>query len=686
MKTSVAKVAVLLLLLAAVSCREKKTSGTPVTPETMIGSESGVAHVDEYYRFAIRLGPRWRLLDEEERANILPDAPAVVSMVGGAYGAVIVEPYPSGSLEDFSGLIETNMGGVAPDAVVGERREVDFAGVKAHQRQVTATLQGIRFDYEVMTHIHQGMGYQFIVWKPEAKGDRKSLDEFLASVSIEEGIVRVPPPPMTPDSIGLGNRISSGRFESAVSRLTVAGFGPWGLMWGQSLAATGDDAEIGLQRADLGIFVVANSQRVSDETAARFVSSLDAFELEGEEAAEKRRFKIAGRDVDFREILVPGQPAVRIYFGHFVSGDRGYRIKAWHLDQQEVDPTAAVAEGLAAFDLLSDEAASKLRAELDALPDASGSAGEDFSIRGGVYRDFARGVVWQSPAGFWQIESGDAAAARNADSSLHAIHVDSGLTVQVVAEEVEGVDPDGFHEYSLQMLEEGGFQAADVKLSSLEIDGHEIRRTAMTFDAEDATLEYHVATAVIAGTAYQLNCFATAEIMAADRSAADRALAGFSFPGKKLRKVDTRGGKHRDLRMGYEWTPQAGALIAPEKGEPVISKLGSSASCRSKHGTITHIAVQAGGAGNDATIAGNMVKELFKLNFDSSRGSATADRIETIGGVPANVRSGRSGTAHVMSTVFRSGGVLHVSVLVAKSEKAVESLFREYQSGFSLIP
>lgn len=687
MRTSVAKVAVSLLLLLVVSCREKKGTGTPISPATMIGSESGVSYVDEHYRFGILgLGSRWRLLGDEERAALLPDASAMVSKVGGTHGAVIVEPYPSGGLDEFSGLIESNMSQVAADAKVGERREVDFAGGKAHRRQVTAKVQGIPLDYELMTYVHQGMGYQFIAWTPENKGDRKSLDEFMGAVSIEEGQVSVPPPPKTPDAVGLGNRIVDGRFESAVSRLSVAGSGPWSLMWGQSLAATGDDAEIGMQRSDLGIFVIADSQPVAGSAASRFLAAVDALEFEGGRTLGTQRFEVAGQKVEFRKFLLPGQPAIRIYIGHFVSGGRGYRMKAWHLEQEGKDHGAAVAEGLAAFKLLPDEAASALRAELEALPDTAGNTGEDFSIRDGVYRDFAKGLVWRSPAGFWRIESGDEAAARNSDSSLHAVHLDSGLTLQVVAEEAEGIDPEGFHEHLVGMLKEGGFESAGTELPALDIEGHRVRRSVLTFAGEDAVLEYHVASTVVGGTAYQLNCFATAEVMAADRAAADRALAGFSFPGKKLRKVETRSGKHRDVRMGYEWTLPPGAVLDPGSSGHVISALGSSAVYRVKKGMITHIAVQAGGSGNDASIVGKMIKDLFKLNLDRSTGATSSDRVESIGGVEASVRTGLSGKASVMIAVFRAGGVLHQAVISAESEKEVESLFQAYRSGFTLIP
>jgi hypothetical protein len=174
--------------------------------------------------------------------------------------------------------------------------------------------------------------------------------------------------------------------------------------------------------------------------------------------------------------------------------------------------------------------------------------------------------------------------------------------------------------------------------------------------------------------------------MAEQTDLAARTLAGFSFPGGKLRALETRGGRHRDIRMGFELRPPAGMTSVPQASNELLSKIGSCAEFRGKAGMISHLAVQAGGAGNDASIAGNLVKQMFKLNLDRSDSAGSSETTATIGGLPASVRAGVSDDSHIRIAVFRQGGVLHMGVIVAPSGSKADSLFADYQAGFSLIP
>jgi hypothetical protein len=677
-------------ILCGTGCQEKKGStGTRFAAETMVGSESGVAYVDENFRFSIRgLDPKWRLLEEQERLGLLPDAAALVSRVGGAYGAVIVEPYPAGDLASYMEMISSNMEGMLGEAKAGELREVDFAGGKAQRRTLTGKLQGIDIDYEIMTFLHQGMGYQVLAWMPRGDAGRDPVEEFIQSVGIEEGLVKMPPPPAAPDAVGVGNRIRGGRFESAVSRLAATPVDGWGLMWGQSLELTGDDAEVGLNRPDQGLYITVAHQPVAPEDEADFVEAIKSAmgdELQPVGAVE---WDFCGTPVKALGAVVPGSPGVRVFLANVVRNGRGYRVKAWHLEQQGVDHRDAIAAGMKAFTLLDDTAAAELRTELEQMDDRPGSVGEGFSVRGGVFRSFAEGVEWKSPSGFWQIDAGDAARQHNEICAMHAAEAGTGMMVQLVAEDLEesGIAPGDYHDLIVSGLEQNGFELLSSGPETLQVDGQEMKRSRFVYRGDDGSIGYHVVTAVVGSRAYQTNCFGPVAATSGEAEAVSRAIEGFSFPGKKLRAVESRGGRHRDLRMGFELRPPAGMTAASQANHQVVEKLGSNIEFRGKDGMMSHTALQAGGSGNDASIATQMVGQIFKLNLDRSTAAGSAERTETIAGQTASVRSGISDGTHIRIAVFRRGGVLHMGLVAAGSERKAEKLLADYKSGFSLLP
>jgi hypothetical protein len=653
----------------------------------MIASEGEVSHVDEHYRFSIQgLGPQWQMLGEKERASILPDASALAAKVGGVYGAVIVEPYPEADLRNYTNLIVSNMQSMIPSLKPDEVREVEFNGGPAHRRTLSAKIKEIEFNYELMTFLHQGMGYQVLAWMPAKATGREALEEFIAALKIDEGKVTTPPPPQPPDSTGVGSRISSGRFESAVSGLSATPRDPWTLTWGRTLESMDHDLETGIQRPDLGIYISASDRPVAAGEEARFVNSLESAIAEGADRLGTTTWNFGGEPVKFTGIILPGPPQVRMYLGRVVKNGRGIQIKAWHLDHGGTDRTAMIDEGMAAFQFLDKKAKEDLRARLLKGPDSLGSVSGNYSIRNGVYRDFDGGVVWKRPKGFWKIEAGEAAQRRNDATTLYAEEMTTGLTMQLVVQEREGMTLQEFHQAVVSAMEKGGFSQTTKRLEPMMVDDREVLRTCLLYQGDDTDLEYHVATAIVDGRAYQLNCFAPAGLMANQMELVSQTLAGFSFPGKKLRAVESRGGIHRDIRMGYELRVKNGMSLESPANDGILSKLGSSVQFRGKSEMIHHMALQANGQGNDATTAANMVNQIFKLNLDRASSDGSSETSDVIAGQPASVRSGVSDGKHLKLVVFRQGGVLHVGTMMAPTPSKLEALFADYKSGFSLIP
>lgn len=672
---------------SSVSCGGKKKNVVPIDRSTMVAGETGVALTDEHFRFSIKgLDAKWQLLDKERKMSILPDAAAVAQRIGGGYGAVVVEPFENADLQSYSDLMQTNYEGMLVDFKADEERKTEFHGIPAIQRSATGKLNGIELDYEIILFLREGLGYQILAWEPRKEADRSNLMAFIGAVSLDEGALSFPPPDPLPDGSGIGNRVVKNRYESAVSRLAAAPTGQWGLLWGAGMIATGEDAEIGLVRPEQGIYLTVTSEPITEEHRERFLSSATAGLVEGAQHKETKRSEFGGESFELTRASVSGDTPIDVYLGNVVRGQLGYRVKAWHLRRKEGERFDSIQEGLKAFSFLDDAAVDSLRKELVSSPDTYGAVGEKFSVRGGVFRDFGTGVVWKRPAGFWKFQVGDEALAQNEEISLQAVEIETGFKTQLLTETLSVDDPEAYHQAARSILEKGGFTPLEKKLPSVVVDGIPVLRSCFVFEAVDDTLEYHLATAVKDGRGYQMNSFAKPEVMKAYPQLSEETLAGYSFPGDTLKATKTAGGRFHDLRMGFQLSLSGGPWTIKEEPHPVISKMGNIVSFRGQSAVVNHFAIQADGAGNDASKASKMMENLFRVNLDRASSEGSQSRSETVAGRPATIRSGASGGNYMHFILFDVGGVAHFAVVESKSEKTADKLLQDYIAGISLVP
>ena len=679
--------AVTAAVMSAVSCSGKKKQVVPLDQSTMVSADTGVDHTNEHFRFSIRgLDSKWQIMDKERRLAVAPEAAVAVGKIGGTIGAVMAEPVGGLDLDGYAELIRSNYGGMLHDFEAGENRKTEIGGIPALRCTMSGKLNGIEFDYEVLCFLRENLGYQVMAWEPRKDADRSNLTTFIASVSLDEGEIRFPPPEPLPDATGIGNRIKNNRFESAISRLAAEPSGQWGLLWGTGLASTGEDAEIGLIRAEHGFYLTILSEPLDEQARGDFLASATAVLVDEAELKEKQELVIAGIPFECSRAFVPGDTPLDIYLGNFVRGNIGYRFKAWRIQRQEGGLFDSLKEALPAFSFLDDAAVEALRGELAASPDSFGAVGEKFSVRGGVYRNFEDGVIWKRPAGFWKFLVGDQARARNEDISLQAMETETGFTTQLLVEDWSGKDASAYHEAASAVLEKGGFEPSTKELSPLTVDGREVARTCFIYRGEDGDLEYHLCTTLKDGRGLQMNSFAKPGVMTAFPKRAEECVAAYTFPGEELKASKTAGGRFHDLRMGFQLSLADGPWRIAEEPHPVISKLGNVVGFNGKSGTVNHFAIQADGAGNDASFATKMMENIFRVNLNRSSTEGSTTRSETIAGLPATVRSGASGGTHMNVILFQVGGVVHFGVIVAKSEKAADKLLKDYIAGFSLVP
>jgi hypothetical protein len=209
------------------------------------------AIVDDDYRFRLaRPGGRWFLFGPGEVTKLLPDAAAGANNMGQIYGVIIVEWFPQGDAAAIArALID-----IAPleEKAASTPEPIEFHGLKAVRYRMTGVAGGIRFRYQDIVFVRQGHVYQVLAWGLAVRTaeDGSDFEPFVRAFTLLDGTVkgRAAAAPV-PGSVGIGWRVKSGIFESAVHGIAVAPRGNWRVVVGVELRKMNADAAVGLALA-----------------------------------------------------------------------------------------------------------------------------------------------------------------------------------------------------------------------------------------------------------------------------------------------------------------------------------------------------------------------------------------------------------------------------------------------------
>lgn len=512
--------------------------------------------VDEDYRFRIAWpGDGWKLMREHDVRQLVPDAMAGAFSQQQAWGAVIVERFPGAELDAMARLVIDSM--PLEERVIEREERITFQGEQARRVTLTGRINDIHARYIVILLLHQDHVYQLIGWGPQdaLSPDGAQLQPFFDAFSLLEGEVtgRDEATGVT-DARGPGWRLQQGVFLSAVSRLRIAPPPGWRVAIGSELQRMNADAEVGLvaRNPERYLIVIAEPMSSLDEQSILRMTrdNLSAsFGSSSEEAPV--RLSVAGEERALSRLRGESPPMEFLYTVLHRAGI-AYQVMAWYPTALGESAIGRVAEGLAAIELLDDEAAAAAQQELAAEPDHQNAVGADHALRRGLYRDFQGKWTWRKPAGFWRIQAGQAgqaARAVNADASLYAHEPAQGLHLMAIAEDASGTDLASYVAAArgAMALNLGTAPSEPVPLRLGAVD-------ALAFDIRAATeplpLHYRVVGAVHDGTALQILLWGDAAHTKQHQATMAAAIDGFRFePG--LAPVTRDGSVYRDWQMGF---------------------------------------------------------------------------------------------------------------------------------------
>ena len=411
------------LLGLGAGCRLAPTEGNLAVQG---GLPNPVPIINENYR--VRLdwpGQGWQLLDASLSGPDLCAYDGEQSLSG----CVSVAHAPPASLgayvSDWLNRVSyLNRSTIRREKADYQQQPAEFFEADGTYSREPLHIAGVVFYYQ--NHV-----YRVVVRGPLDKFDRTRCQRFIESVHLVPGKVQDPGIERAgqPKS-GLGFRVKNGVYENAIKDFRIAIDSSWSLVVGNALHEFNPDADIVLIRENPEV-----SLAVRVEPTQRGSSVLSP------------------RQENHRQNLQVGflkdRPSLRIegatYSGRLGRSGNGNMIAYYNypVGDKSVELTAGFSElyRTASLPLVEQVASSiALVAKTDRLAFEQSFAGDtlsehrvggDYSLENGCFREFALGLGWCQPEGFWNFTLGDEARASHDGAVLRVSNLNNGLSLNL---------------------------------------------------------------------------------------------------------------------------------------------------------------------------------------------------------------------------------------------------------------
>lgn len=549
----------ILLTLGGVACNKKGESASESIASKSSVAESEAKDSAEFldnqaYRFHLRRpNADWKLQDRKEIQNLIPGAQAGLNHRKGLVGVVLIERSSGMSLAAMADLIIGSM--PLENREVTLQEEVEFVGLPAIHYELSGSINDVRLIYSVKIFLRGDYAYQltaFAVPNAATPGER---EEFFASFSLTEGKIDPTVDAIAQiDTLGVGWQLKDGTFSSAISGLRVTPTGNWHAVVGAEARRVNPEAEVVLMCEDPEAYFIVVPERIgaADPDAYR----KDRVEqtlatMSGKVAQENYSHEFLGKPLAMTSMLGDGAPWT-FHLGVSFNDDWAFQAIGWYNAAYGESGKTAVFDALGSIHRMNDEEVESLRRELHALPDPQNQIGGDYSVRGGVFSDYANGVRWSKPKlGFWELSAGQEARAVNPIAQLYGRYQNSAAHILLVAETlVPGTSAAQYHRAAYSGLQANlSLQTSRAAAPSRIASGAALTSEATTASASIA-LFYRVTTAVQGVRGVQLHVWGPAAGMVEHAEA----LAAVPQNLEILPSLPTtshEAGRFSDHRLGY---------------------------------------------------------------------------------------------------------------------------------------
>jgi hypothetical protein len=585
--------ALVLTLPAFVSCKRlaETLQGTIAPAE----AEAPKPIRDDDYRFEL-VAPEagWKLLPEADAQKIAPSAIAgAVAPSSRVFGMVIAEQLLGMELPHFVDLVVGQM--PLEGKVVEERTNVQYQGEAATRVVLNGTFRDIPLRYSLLLFEHDGYGYQLLAWGTRDQVSASDLSPFAAAFKLLPGEVRgrsVSRP--TVDTQGVGWRVKSGNYESAVTGLRFVPQAGFRVLIGDELGRVNSEATVGWISQNPDVYTIVLTERFAQgsfEGMRDLVTSEFKAGIPNVETRSHFELPVLGETRSFE--VLEGEPEFTYVYGAFAAGEQLVQLIAWYARGAKEHGLEVVKAGAAGLSLMGDDVCRELATQLGRLADPQNTVGRTFALRRGRYLDFDGHLSWSAPeSGIWEVSTGTEARAQAADATLYLREARSSTYGKLSLE--PATDPERFHSATLakypavEVTSKGAVRGRGKQPLNFTVSGG-------TAAGDGLQYEYRIATAVRDGTGYALLFWGMKDLLD-ERASLDAVRNLEATP--ELKSTSRSNGEYQDLRLGFAVRLPDSWAFADQTPAQTAS-VGTVVSFSQGNKAITIVAMAALSAGQD---------------------------------------------------------------------------------------
>ena len=398
--------------------------------------------IDESHR--VRLdwpGEGWQLLNlSDKNATLSGSLVSAYDTEQGLTGNIFVAHAPQASLSVYVEDWLQRLTYLNKDVLA--RTAIQFQNFPAEVIDVSGIYLGQPARLRCVMFFYQNYVYRLLVRGPAEKFDQTRAQRFFDSFTLLSGKVQEPNNASdTGTRVGVGWRVKGGKYENAITGLSVAAPPNWQLLVGAELREFSPGSDVALVRDDpdasLSIRVKPRQKRRVGETLSEHQKvhsrnlrvSLVTERLELTLFGSRRVFQL-GR-TDFGNLYA---------YGNVVQGDRDLELIIGYSELYQAIAPRLVDQVTSRIELLSQDNRKTLRQELLTAESAQQLVGRDISIRSGCFRHYSRCFSWCKPDGFWEMVVGSEAQKGDDRLIMTARDVQSDSLIRIYA---QPSDPSG---------------------------------------------------------------------------------------------------------------------------------------------------------------------------------------------------------------------------------------------------
>lgn len=405
------------------------------------------------------------------------------------------------------------------------------------------------------------------------------------------------------------------------------------------------------------------------------------FEEEGagfEKLPEKVTYSVGGQPVEFSQYAEDAGLKIRNQVGVIVRGDRGFQIVCNGLDWQAGTLQRSISQGLNQIDFLTATEIQKLTEEMLAQPDPENAVGPDWGLRDGVYRDFALGMIWRKPKGFWKLSVGDAAQLQNPDTCIIAEELRYGLVMEVIEKSADERDLETFHRDITEYIFDGPVESVET-----EIGGQPALSSSGLPLVGEQDYEFCVVTSLHNDRAFQFIVWGAPKHMKEYGQEVENALAGFEFPSREMRATRQTATSYEDNRLGFGLKLSDSSWRIQGNKNAEISPIGNSVEF-ARHDRNVQVSAFASLEPGQDNITLKLHQQIITANFNRFTKMKPNEIVTSFGGLTWKQKSW---TADLDSIYYLSALKNHTffALFILDESGKGEWLLKEVKAGFQLL-